>query len=238
MYNIIFHNGKIENNIKVSEHTLKIAKVRTFAVPNFFSCKDFSLSCDTIDRECCQLVFTKYPACMPAPVGFHMRVIMTRTCTFTSVHTRVYSLVDVSELSLFPSIYLSFSVRALAFDEHALPHVFADITQINLASMPRTCSARNIRALDEAIVRCTVHLPASYCQHVPLAPFSTSTVLYAFVSPPVVSSLLSSFLGYRLRWTLVYRRDESTLLNCSSTISSSGNFRTFTSVNLNIYKFS
>ena len=155
---------------------------------------------------------------MPAPVGFHMRVIMTRTCTFTNVHARVYSLVDVSELSLFlslsSSIYLSFSVRALAFDEHALPHVFADITQINLASMPRTCSARNIRALDEAIVRCTVHLPASYCQHVPLAPFSTSTVLYAFVSPPVVSSLLSSFLGYRLHWTLVTTYTDGTNQRC------------------------
>lgn len=60
--------------------------------------------------------------------------------------------------------------------------------------MPRTCFARNIPTLAEAILCCTAHLPASYRQHDPRAPFSSLCILFAIVSPPVISSLPSSVL--------------------------------------------
>lgn len=43
----------------------------------------------------------------------------------------------------------SFIQHVLAFSGHALPHIFADVRQINRASASHTCSARNIRLFEQ-----------------------------------------------------------------------------------------
>lgn len=51
-----------------------------------------------------------------------------------------------SVISFFPC---SFFQHVLAFSGHALPHIFADVRQINRASASHTCSARNIRLFEQ-----------------------------------------------------------------------------------------
>lgn len=112
-----------------------------------------------------------------------MRVIMTRTCTFTSM----YRPVDVSR-----SFSLSLHSRALAFDGHALPHVFADITQIKLTSMPRTCTARIIFVRPTRLLSAVQQL--TFYQHVaPLAPFSPRFRILFAILPCLPSSPSLSF---------------------------------------------
>lgn len=83
---------------------------------------------------------------------------------------------------------LSLHSRALAFDGHALPHVFADITQIKLTSMPRTCTARIIFVRPTRLLSAVQQL--TFYQHVaPLAPFSPRfrilfAILPCFLLPP------------------------------------------------------
>lgn len=47
------------------------------------------------------------------------------------------------------SFSCSFFQHVLAFSGHTLPHIFADVRQINRASALHTCSSRNIRLFEQ-----------------------------------------------------------------------------------------
>lgn len=108
--------------------------------------------------------------------GYHMRVIMTRTCTFTSMYAPVYRPVDVSRsLSLSLSPFARISIRRT--------RIAARICRYN-ANKARKHAAHMYRAYiifvrpTRLLSACAVHATAHNLFHLPQLPARSSSLLH------------------------------------------------------------
>ena len=134
--------------------------------------------------------------------GYHMRVIMTRTCTFTSMYAPVYRPVDVSR-SL-SSLSLSLSLSPFARISIRRTRIAARICRYN-ANKARKHAAHMYRAYiifvrpTRLLSACTVHATAHNLFHLPQLPARSSSLLHfplrfriLFAILPCLPSLLPS----------------------------------------------